>query len=220
MAAPDIGVMQVQAILGAQMSNAPGIALANKKLNNKKVTMCVFGDGAAGSGSFHEGLNLSSIWKLPVIYVCINNGFAISCTSEQSTSVPTNAIRAISYSMPGYDIDGTDIWEVYTTIKEVAERARSGEGPSLVQINTLRWKGHEYSDMCVYRTKEEYDIWEKSYDPLKITTDKVKELGVTDSEIEIMSSEVKSEVKKAAEWALAQPIISAEDYIKEVEGKF
>jgi len=220
MAAPEVGMMQVQAILGAQMSNAPGIALANKKLKNKKVTLCVFGDGSAGSGSFHEGLNLSSIWKLPVVYLCVNNGFAISCTSKASTAVKTNAIRAISYSMPGYDIDGTDVWLVYSTLKEAAERARNGGGPSLIQVNTLRWKGHEISDMCIYRTKEEYELWDNTFDPVKITRNKVKEYGMTDAEIDSMVKDVKLEVKKAVDWALDQPTISTEDYIKEVEGKF
>ncbi len=220
MAAPEIGMMQVQAILGAQMSNAPGIALANKKLKNDKVTLCVFGDGAAGSGSFHEGLNLSSIWDLPVVYICINNGFAISYTSKESTSVPTNAIRSISYSMPGYDIDGTDVWLVYSTVKEAVDRARSGEGPSLIQINTLRWKGHEISDVCNYRTKEEYEIWENNYDPIKTTAKKLKENGITDEEMNNLEKVIRGEVKEASKWALAQPSITTDDYIKEVEGKF
>jgi acetoin:2,6-dichlorophenolindophenol oxidoreductase subunit alpha len=219
MAAPELGIMQVQAILGAQMSNAPGIALANKKLKNNKVTLCVFGDGSAGSGSFHEGINLSSIWKLPVVFLCINNGYAISFPSKVSTSVTTNAIRGISYSIPGYDIDGTDVWLVYSTLKEAVERARSGGGPSIIQANTMRCKSHEISDDASYRSKEEIAECEL-FDPIKINTKKIKDQGITDEEIDNATKIIRAEVKDAAKWAIAQPYITTEDYIAEVENKF
>ncbi len=206
MAAPEVGIMQVQGILGAQLPHAVGTALAHKNLKNKKVTFCIFGDGAAGNGTFHESLNLASIWKLPVVFACINNGYAASFSFKKSTSVPTNALRAISYSMPGYDVDGRDVWQVYNASKEAVERARAGEGPSLMQLNTFRWKGHDPNDDAPYRPKEELKQWDQN-DPIKISTNKILEEKIMlQSELDNFYEEARKEVEASVNFGLAQPM--------------
>jgi TPP-dependent pyruvate/acetoin dehydrogenase alpha subunit len=220
MGAPEVGIMQVQGILGAQLPNAVGTALAHRNLKNGKVTLCAFGDGAAGNGSFHESLNLASIWKLPVVFACINNGYAASFSFKKSTSVPTNALRAVSYSMPGYDVDGRDVWKVYCTAKEAVERARAGEGPSLMQLNTFRWKGHDPNDDAPYRPKEELLQWEFN-DPVKISIKKIlDEKLMSQADIDKLYDDAKKEVKASIDFGLAQPMPTFEGYLADVEGKY
>lgn len=220
MAAPEVGIMQVQGILGAQLPQAVGTALAHKRLKNNKITLCNFGDGAAGNGTFHESLNLASIWKLPIIFICINNGYAASFSFKKSTSVPTNAIRGISYSMPGYDVDGTDVWEVYCASKKAIDNARSGGGPSIIQINTFRWRGHDPNDDAPYRPKEELAQWPK-FDPLKITDKKIRDLKILDDKaVGKIYEEIKLEIKEAVEWGLKQPLPTHEAYLADVQGKY
>jgi acetoin:2,6-dichlorophenolindophenol oxidoreductase subunit alpha len=220
MVAPEVGIMQVQGILGAQLPQAVGTGVAHKSMKNGKVTLCAFGDGAAGNGTFHESLNLASIWRLPVVFLCVNNGYAASFSSKKSTAVETTAIRAVGYNMAGYDVDGTDVWKVYCAVKEAADRAREGGGPSLVQVNTVRWRGHDPSDAAPYRPKEELETWD-SYDPVRITREKIKDLRImTDSEIALKTAEIKNKIDEAVEWSAAQPLSSREEYLADVRGKF
>jgi len=220
MAAPEVGIMQVQGILGAQIPHAVGTGLAHRNMKNGKVTFCLFGDGAAGNGTFHEGLNLASIWKLPVVFGCINNGYAASFSFKKSTSVPTNAIRAVSYSMPGYDVDGRDVWQVYSAAKEAIDRARAGEGPSLLQFNTFRWKGHDPNDDAPYRPKEELAQWEQN-DPVKISLKKILgEKIMSQAEVDQVYEDAKKEVQESVEFGLAQPMPTFEGYLADVEGKY
>ncbi len=220
MVAPEVGIMQVQGILGAQLPQAVGTGLAHQCTKNGKVTLCAFGDGAAGNGTFHESLNLASIWKLPVVFFCVNNGYAASFSFKKSTSVETNAIRAVGYSMPGYDVDGTDVWQVYGAVKEAADRARDGGGPSLIQAKTVRWRGHDPSDTAPYRPKEELETWDR-YDPVRITRKKVQDMKLMDDgDIEKMTGEIRKKIAQAVEWGLAQPLPAREDYLADVRGKY
>ena len=220
MVAPEVGIMQVQGILGAQLPQAVGTALAHKSSKNGKVTLCAFGDGAAGNGTFHESLNLASIWRLPVVFLNVNNGYAASFSFKNSTSVSTNAIRAVGYSMPGYDVDGTDVWKVYCAVREAIEQARANGGPSLIQVKTVRYKGHDPSDAAVYRPKEELETWDR-YDPIRIGRGKVRELGIfSDANIDAMNEEIKKRIARAVEWGLAQPLASREAYLQDVRNKY
>jgi acetoin:2,6-dichlorophenolindophenol oxidoreductase subunit alpha len=220
MVAPEVGIMQVQGILGAQLPQAVGTGLAHKSMKNGKVTLCAFGDGAAGNGTFHESLNLASIWRLPVVFLCVNNGYAASFSFSKSTSVETNAIRALGYSMPGYDVDGTDVWKVYCAVKEAADRARGGGGPSLIQVKTVRWRGHDPSDAAPYRPKEELETWER-YDPVRITREKILAMKITgESEIAKVTAEIKDKIARAVEWGLAQALPTREEYLADVRGKY
>jgi acetoin:2,6-dichlorophenolindophenol oxidoreductase subunit alpha len=220
MAAPEVGLMQVQGILGAQLPNAVGSALAHKMQKNSRVTLCAFGDGAAGNGSFHESLNLASILKVPVVFLCVNNGYAASFSFKNSTAVTTNAIRCVSYSMPGYDIDGKDVWEVYSASKEAIDRARSGDGPSIIQVNTFRWRGHDPNDDAPYRPKEELKQWDKN-DPVRITSEKVIKEGILDQkDIDGLKEEITAEIDKAVEWAQSQDLPEFDKYLADVQGKY
>jgi len=122
--------------------------------------------------------------------------------------------------MPGYDIDGTDAWAVYSTAKEAVDRARSGEGPSLIQVNTLRWKGHDPNDDAPYRPKEELQTWEK-YDPVKISKKTIIDNAILSQEdIDKLNDEIKAEINEAVEWGLAQPLPTFEAYLSDVAGKY
>jgi pyruvate dehydrogenase E1 component alpha subunit len=220
MVAPEVGIMQVQGILGSQLPQAVGTGVAHQCQKNGRVTLCAFGDGAAGNGTFHESLNLASIWKLPVVFFCVNNGWAASFPFTKSTSAATNAIRAVGYSMPGYDVDGTDVWQVYCTVKEAAERARAGGGPSLIQANTVRWRGHDPSDTAPYRPKEELETWDL-HDPVRIARKQVLDRKLlSEADIEKVTGEIRQKITRAVEWGLAQPLPARADYLAEVSGKF
>jgi TPP-dependent pyruvate/acetoin dehydrogenase alpha subunit len=220
MVAPEVGIMQVQGILGSQLPQAVGTGVAHQCQKNGRVTLCAFGDGAAGNGTFHESLNLASIWKLPVVFFCVNNGWAASFPFTKSTSAATNAIRAVGYSMPGYDVDGTDVWQVYCTVKEAAERARAGGGPSLIQANTVRWRGHDPSDTAPYRPKEELETWDL-HDPVRIAREQILDRKLmSEADIEKLKGEIGKKIAQAVEWGLAQALPARADYLADVSGKY
>lgn len=212
LAAPQ--VRQVQGILGAQIPLSVGEALAIKLLGEKKVVLCTFGDGAANNGTFHEGLNMASIWKLPVIFVCVNNLYAVAFNFNNSTSVKSNALRAKGYSMPGHDIDGTDYEIVYKTVKEAADRARSGQGPSLIEVKTTRVKGHHPNDPGSYRTKEELEKVKKR-DPIKKAIRKLTRLNILDSnKIDKIYQKIKEDIEDAVTYANNSPLPSIDEFVK------
>jgi pyruvate dehydrogenase E1 component alpha subunit len=152
--------------------------------------------------------------------MCINNGYAASLSFKDSTSVETNAVRAAGYSMPGYDVNGTDVWEVYCVSRESAERARTGNGPSLIQVNTARWKGHDPNDDANYRPEEELQTWNK-YDPVRITKEKILQEGIlNEEEIADTMEEIKTGIDEAVQWSLKQAFPSCEDYLADVKGKY
>jgi len=215
LAAPQ--VRQVQGILGAQIPIATGEALAIKLMGEKKVVLCIFGDGAANNGVFHEGLNMASIWKLPIIFVCINNQYAVSLSFKNSTSVKSIAIRAKGYSMSGYEIDGTNYEKTYLTVKKAVERARAGQGPSLIEAKTTRVKGHHPNDSGAYRSKKEMEEVRKK-DPVKKATRKLLRLKILDkNEIDNIYKKFKKDIEDAVIYANNSPLPDADEFIKNCE---
>lgn len=207
-------VRQVQGILGAQIPLAVGEALAVKLLNEKKVVICIFGDGAANNGTFHEGLNMASIWQLPVVFICLNNLYACSLSFYKSTSVKSNAIRAKGYSMPGYDIDGIDYEKVYKTVKKAVDDARNGNGPSLIEVKTSRVKGHHPNDPGSYRTKEELEKIKKK-DAIDKAIKKLKWLKILDNdEIKKIYEKTEQEIEDAVEYADNSPMQSMKELVE------
>jgi len=207
----EIGILGANGIVGGGIPIATGAALTCKYKNNKKVVLCFFGDGATNQGSFHEALNLASVWKLPVIYICENNGFAVTTPISVSTSVENISIRAQSYNMKGVTIDGNDILEVYAAVRDGVERARNGGGPTLVEAKTYRWEGHYLGDPQVYRTKEEVEEWKKK-DPIERFKKYVKESSLlTDKEIEEIVGRAKALVDEAEKFALDSEYPSPEE---------
>lgn len=153
------GNLGANGIVGGGLPIAVGAALSAKRLGRPDVTLCFFGDGANNEGAFHEALNMASVWKLPVVFVCENNGYGMSTSTERSTAVKFVAERAAAYAMPGTTVDGNDFSAVAEALNRAITRARAGEGPSLVENLTYRWRGHSKSDRNRYRTKEEIDSW-------------------------------------------------------------
>ena len=153
------GNLGANGIVGGGLPIAVGSALTAKRLGRSDVTICFFGDGANNEGAFHEALNMASIWKLPVIFVCENNGYGMSTSTARSTAVKNISERAAAYSMPGVTVDGNDFSAVAEALHIAIARARAGEGPSLVENLTYRWRGHSKSDRNRYRTKDEIEEW-------------------------------------------------------------
>jgi pyruvate dehydrogenase E1 component alpha subunit len=153
------GNLGANGIVGGGLPIAVGAALTAKRLGRSDVTVCFFGDGANNEGAFHEALNMASVWKLPVIFVCENNQYGMSTSITRSTAVARISDRAAAYSMPGVTVDGNDFSAVAEAVHTAIGRARAGEGPSLVENMTYRWRGHSKSDRNRYRTKEEIEDW-------------------------------------------------------------
>ena len=153
------GNLGANGIVGGGLPIAVGAALAIKKQKRDDVAMCFFGDGASNEGAFHEALNMASVWKLPVVFVCENNKYGMSVSTERSMSVKNVADRASAYGMPGVIVDGNSIADVAEAIEAATERARKGDGPTLVECKTYRTRGHSRSDRNRYRTKEEIEEW-------------------------------------------------------------
>jgi pyruvate dehydrogenase E1 component alpha subunit len=200
---PEMGIMVTTGIVGSSMPIANGLAWAAKLDGNRRVAVAYFGDGASNIGAFHESLNLASIWKLPVIFVCQNNRFAEHTRYEHCTSVDQVSKRAIGYGMPGYTVDGNDPDAMYAAIKQAVDRARDGEGPTLIEAVTFRFWGHVFGDDDKYMTKEEKAAaWEK--DPLPIFRARILAEGIaTEDKLAAMQAEIEAEIADAEEFALA-----------------
>jgi len=152
-------------LVGATVPLGAGSALASKIMKKSEVTLVFTGDAANNTGSFHEGLNMASAWKLPVVYVIENNKYGVSVCIDRVCNVEDLAVRAKAYDIPGVVVDGNDIFEVYEAAKKAIDRARMGEGPSLIEAKTYRQHGHFEGDPQIYKPKEEIESWLKK-DPI------------------------------------------------------
>ena len=199
------GNLGANAIVGGGIPIAVGAALAAKMQNQKKVSVSFFGDGASNEGTFHESLNLASVWKLPVIFVCENNLYGISVPSCQSTSVKDISVRAAAYDMPGITVDGNDVEAIDEAFRTAYERAIAGEGPTLIECKTYRWLGHWTGDPQPYRTREEVASWKEKC-PIKRYRNKLIEQGLfTAEELHEIERSAQAEADAAAEFALNSP---------------
>jgi pyruvate dehydrogenase E1 component alpha subunit len=202
------GVLGANGIVGGGLPISVGSGLSSKYKGTGQVTLCFFGDGASNQGSFHESLNLASVWKLPVIYICENNQFAVTTPCCESTAVENIADRAVGYSMPGVVVDGNDVIAVYNTVSEAVERARAGDGPTLIECKTYRWEGHYLGDPQVYRSKEEVAAW-KERDPIRRFAEKLlAENVMTLDEIEESDRRARDLIAEAEKFALESPLPS------------
>ncbi|MGN7102853.1 thiamine pyrophosphate-dependent dehydrogenase E1 component subunit alpha [Ralstonia holmesii] len=168
-------------IVGASMPQACGAALAARKLNKDWVAVAVFGEGAANQGAFHESLNLAALWKLPVVFICEDNKYGISVEKADSTSVPSNDVRAAGYGMPGVLVDRNDAVAVYHAAGEAIARARRGEGPTLIEVKTDRYLGHFQGDPETYRPKDEAKHLRES-DPIDLLGSSLRASGLLDDD--------------------------------------
>lgn len=202
---PAKGNLGANGIVGGGLPIAVGAALSAKRLGTGAVTVCFFGDGANNEGAFHEALNMAAIWKLPVVFVCENNKYGMSTSTERSTAVQNIADRAASYSMPGVTVDGNDFSAVTEAVDAAVARARAGEGPSLVENVTYRWRGHSKSDRNRYRTKEEIAEWMER-DPIAAMAAMLIDHKIIDKDgVAALEAETTQIIKDAIAFASASP---------------
>ena len=189
-----VGFLPTSAIVGAGIPIATGAALAFQTQGIDSVGVAVFGDGATNIGAFHEGLNLASIWKLPVIFICDNNVYGEYSRIHTTTPIEDLHMRAESYNMPHFALDGMDVSAVQAGISEAVERARTGGGPTLIEAKTYRFSGHSRTDQALYRPAGELEKWLER-DPIKVTEDALVEQGKLNHEsIQAMKSSMKVEI--------------------------
>ena len=188
-------------IVGGNLPIAIGVGLSIKIRKTKQVALTLFGDGAANEGAFHESLNMASIWNLPIIYLCENNLYAMSTPFDQAFKIEEISQRAAAYGIKGVTVDGNDVFAVHKAVREAAERARSGDGPTLIEAITYRWRGHSKSDRQAYRTREEVKEWMKK-DPIPRFASKI---SVTDKEMQDIQNRVKIDIQKAVAFAENSP---------------
>lgn len=187
-------------IVGGHISLAAGIAFASKYKKEDSVTICFFGEGAANIGSFHEGLNLAAIWKLPVVFICENNHYAMGTPEYRALSVRDVSIRAVAYDIARDKIQGDEVTKIRDHIKVAVERARRGEGPTLIEVSTYRFRGHSMSDPAKYRTKEELDEYKKR-DPLMKAHADLLQMGMSKDDLDDMEKKIQKEVDEAVKFA-------------------
>ena len=200
------GNLGANAIVGGGIPIATGGALALKMQNKPNVAVAFFGDGASNQGTFHEAINLASVWKLPIIYICENNQFGMTVPVWQSTSVENIADRSAGYGIVGEVVDGNDVVAVYEAFARAKERAVKGEGPTLLECKTYRWRGHWTGDPEVYRTREEVEEWKENRDPIKLFGAYMVENGLaTEEELNEIAQAVAKKMEAAVEFALNSP---------------
>jgi pyruvate dehydrogenase E1 component alpha subunit len=199
------GVMGSYAIIGAHLPIACGAAWRAQYKGQSDVSVCFFGDGTTNIGAFHEALNFAVVWKLPVIFVCENNHYMEYTPIGEVTAVASPAgDRACAYGLPKIVIDGNDADEVYRTAKAAYEKARKGEGPSLIECITYRHSGHSRADPAKYRPEGELEKW-KERDPIKLYRERLVEFGIDPEVMKGIESGVRREVDEATEKCKASP---------------
>ncbi len=210
------GNLGATGVVGSGIPTSVGIALALQMRKSDKVLLSFFGDAATNLGEFHESLNMASIWKLPVVFLCDNNQYGMSAAIADMTNIDHLSIRAGSYGIPGETTDGNDVLDVYQATRTAIDRARAGAGPSLVENVTYRWRGHSKSDRNLYRTQAEIDQW-KTKDPIVRFKQVLLEAGVmTDEEVDAIDRQAKAAIDQAAEQAQSLPEPSPENMEDEV----
>ncbi len=188
-------------IVGGGLPMAAGVGMSIKMRKTDQVCVVIFGDGASNEGAFHESLNLSSIWKLPVIYVCENNQYAMSMDIRKSANVEDISQRACAYNIRGVTVDGNDLAAVHDAIAQAAAECRAGQGPVLVECKTYRWRGHSKSDRQVYRTRDEVGEWQRR-DPIPRYA---RVLGLTDTQLEAARVDAQRVIDAAVVFAENSP---------------
>jgi 2-oxoisovalerate dehydrogenase E1 component len=201
----DHGNLGATGIVGGNIPVAVGAALAQKLMGTDRVVVCFFGDGATNTGNFHESLNMASLWNLPVVFVVENNLYAMSVPWVKASKLSDVADRAAAYGIPGEVVDGMDALEVRSSVAKAVDRARHGEGPTLIECKTYRWYGHSHSDPRAYRTREEEAEWKKR-DPITVMKDNMQAVRLlTDEEFDNLEEFVDQKLDKAMEYSEASP---------------
>lgn len=212
----EAGMLGANGIVGGSMGIACGAGWAFKQRNQDHVAVCFFGDGAVQEGIFNETLNMAAIWKLPVIFVCENNQYAMSLSVKKGFATERISDRAAGYGMAGISVDGMELDEVHEAAAEAVERARSGEGPTLIEAVTYRYLGHSKSDANLYRTREEIKEW-REHDPVQRFAAQLEEENVLrDEEWREVEQQAKDQIEEAFEKAGNEPEPEPESALEDV----
>lgn len=189
------------AIVGGHLPLACGVALANKRLRNGKIALCIFGDGAVNEGEFHEALNLASVWRLPVLFLCENNFYGMGTDIRRVSAVIEVYKRAQAYAMPAEQVDGMDVLAMYEATQRYAEQVRAGGGPAFLEAITFRYRGHSMADPELYRRKSETQRW-RELDPIKTFRQKLVDEGyLNDETYQMLEREIEQVVQDAVRFA-------------------
>jgi pyruvate dehydrogenase E1 component alpha subunit len=206
------------AIVGGGLPIAVGLALADKLQNRQRVTACYFGDGAVAEGEFHESLNLAALWKLPVVFLCENNLYAMGTALARHQAQTNISLRAGSYGLASEAVDGMDVLAAEAAASQAADSVRSGNGPFLLELRTYRFRAHSMADPDLYRPKEEIEEWKKR-DPILLFESRLREWGLlTEADGARIEKEVAAEIDEAVRFAEASPFEPVEELLKDVSG--
>jgi pyruvate dehydrogenase E1 component alpha subunit len=199
------GNLGANGVVGGGLGTAMGVGLGLKMQGSDRICLCFFGDGAANLGPFHESLNMAAIWSLPVVFVCENNQYAMSFSVERAFAIDQISDRAAAYGMPGATVDGNDLLQVYEAVREAVERARRGDGPSLIENVTYRWRGHSKSDANRYRTQQEIDAWKQRCPITRFREQLTAADALTEAEADEMERQARADIEAAVAFAEASP---------------
>ena len=203
-------------IVGAQIPLGAGIAFAEKYNKTSNLCMCYMGDGAVRQGAFHEAFNMAMMWKLPVVFVVENNGYAMGTSVSRSSNVTELHTLALAYDMPSEPVNAMKCEDVHHAVARAAERARAGEGPTFLEFKTYRYKGHSMSDPAKYRTKEELEQY-RNQDPIEVVRHTILENNfATEQDLEAIDSQIKARVNESVEFAENSPYPTPDELYKDI----
>jgi pyruvate dehydrogenase E1 component alpha subunit len=212
----NIGMLGATAVVGAGLPIAVGAALSAKLRNTSQIVACFFGEGASNQGTFHEAINMAATWRLPVIFICENNLYAMGTRQTRVMAIQNISDRAAAYGIPGVTVDGNDVLAVYEVVEKAVERARNGEGPTLIECKTYRLKGHSRVDPAKYRPKQEVEQWLKK-DPIKhLKTRLIETKTLTETEIQQIEKQAHAKIEEAVKYALESPMPNPEEALEDV----
>lgn len=211
-----IGMLGATAVVGAGLPIAVGAGLSAKLRKTDQVVVCFFGEGASNQGTFHESLNMASSWRLPVIFVCENNLYAMGTRQSRVMNIENIADRASAYGIQGVVVDGNDVLQVYYVACSAVEKARKGEGPTLIECKTYRRKGHSRVDPAKYRPKTEVEEWLRK-DPIeRFRKSLLQEHSFTDSELQEIEKRAVAKIEEAVKFAIESPYPEPDEALEDV----
>jgi len=200
------GNLGANGIVAGSLTISVGAALSFQLQKKENIVLCFFGDGAVNEGSFHEALNLASLWNLPVLFLCENNQYGMSMASEKAVAGESIASRGNSYGIESIQIDGNDVEAVYESVSTCKDEILSNSRPKFIEAVTYRYRGHSKSDRNLYRTSEEINFWKDEKDPIKRYIGKLLEQGITEVDLKEIDEEVKNTIRTSVKKALDSPL--------------
>ena len=212
----NIGMLGATAVVGAGLPIAVGAALSAKLRKTSQIVACFFGEGASNQGTFHEAINMAATWHLPVIFVCENNLYAMGTRQTRVMAIENISDRAVAYGIPGVTVDGNDVLAVYEVAEKAIERARKGNGPTLIECKTYRLKGHSRVDPAKYRPKQEVEEW-LTKDPIKRLKERLLQTRTfTETEIQQIEKQAQTKIEQAVKFAMESPMPNGEEALEDV----